>query len=122
MKFNLTVMLTLLIATVFAQSQKRIEVLTLGSFHFAFHNLDLIKTSTEDQIDVLETKYQKEIEDIASRIARFKPTIIVIERNPAEQVKSDLDVLIDVTPSAKFSIVSLVGVEHMIAQRQAAKK
>ncbi len=89
MKLNLTVLLTLLISSLFAQPQKRTEVLTLGSFHFAFHNLDLIKTGKEEQIDVLETKYQKEIEDIVNRIAKFKPTIIVIERNPSEQVKFD---------------------------------
>ncbi len=89
MKLNLTVILTVLISAVFAQAQKKTEVLTLGSFHFAFRNLDLIKTSTEDQIDVLEPKYQKEIEDIVARIAKFKPTIIVIERDPVKQVKYD---------------------------------
>ncbi len=64
-------------------------MLTLGSFHFAFRNLDVIKTSTEDQIDVLESKHQKEIEEIAKRIAKFKPTVIVIERNPVDQKKYD---------------------------------
>lgn len=89
MKFYFTLGLTLLISTVFAQSPKKTEVLTLGSFHFAFRNLDLIKTSTEDQIDVLDAKYQKEIEDIVARIAKFKPTIIAIERDPAKQAKYD---------------------------------
>jgi len=89
MKLNLTLLLSLLISTVFAQTQKKTEVLTLGSFHFAFRNLDLIKTGKEDQIDVLETKYQKEIEEIVKRIAKFKPTIIVIERDPAKQAKYD---------------------------------
>lgn len=89
MKLNLTLILTVLISTVFAQPQKKTEVLTLGSFHFAFRNLDVIKTSAEDQIDVLEPKYQKEIEDIATRIAKFKPTIIVIERDPEKQSKYD---------------------------------
>lgn len=89
MKLNLTVILALLISAVFAQPGKKTEVLTLGSFHFAFHNLDLIKTSAADQIDVFEPKYQKEIEGIVARIAKFKPTIIVIERNPAEQAKYD---------------------------------
>ena len=89
MKIHLTVILTLLISVVFAQAPKKTEVLTLGSFHFAFRNLDLIKTSTEDQIDVLEAKYQKEIEDIVARIAKFKPTIIVIERDPVKQVTYD---------------------------------
>lgn len=89
MKYSLTVILMVLITTVNAQPPKKIEVLTLGSFHFAFRNLDLIKTSTEDQIDVLEPKYQKEIEEIAERIAKFKPTIIAIERDPIKQAKYD---------------------------------
>jgi hypothetical protein len=89
MRLSLALILTLHIPAVFAQPDKRIEVLTLGSFHFAFYNLDLIKTSADDQIDILETKYQKEIEEIVERIAKFKPTIIVIERNPDEQIKYD---------------------------------
>jgi len=89
MKIKLSIILTLFITTTFAQSNKQIEVLTLGSFHFNFPNLDLIKTSKDDKIDVLDTKYQKEIEDIVSRIAKFKPTVIVIEREPSEQAKYD---------------------------------
>lgn len=89
MKLNLTVILSILISAVFAQPVKKTEVLTLGSFHFAFRNLDLIKTNRADQIDVLEPKYQKEITEIANRIARFKPTIIVIESNPEKQAKYD---------------------------------
>jgi len=89
MKLNLTVILTMLFAGVFAQPSEKTEVLTLGSFHFAFRNLDVIKTSTEDQIDVLDAKYQKEIEDIVARIAKFKPTIIAIERDPDKQAKYD---------------------------------
>ena len=89
MKLHLTVILTLLISSVFAQTPKKTEVLTLGSFHFAFRNLDLIKTSKEDQIDVLEKKYQMEIEDIVARIAKFKPTIITIEVDPVKQAKYD---------------------------------
>ncbi|MDB5276596.1 MAG: hypothetical protein JWR61_1551 [Ferruginibacter sp.] len=89
MKLNLTVILSLLIATGLAQPQKKVEVLTLGSFHFAFHNLDLIKTTADDQIDVLDPKYQKEIEDIVARIAKFKPTVIAIEEDPEKQAKYD---------------------------------
>ncbi len=89
MKLKLTAALTLFISAIFAQSPKQTEVLTLGSFHFAFRNLDLLKTSKEDQIDVLEAKYQQEIEDIVARIAKFKPTIIAIERDPSKQAKYD---------------------------------
>lgn len=89
MKFKLSIILTLLITSTLAQSKKQIEVLTLGSFHFNFPNLDVIKTSTKDKIDVLDPKYQKEIEDIVIRLAKFKPTIIVIEREPSTQSKYD---------------------------------
>lgn len=89
MKLNLTLLLTILFSVVFGQPREKTEVLTLGSFHFAFRNLDVIKTSAEDQIDVLEPKYQQEIEDIVARIAKFKPTIIAIERDPNKQAKYD---------------------------------
>lgn len=89
MKFNLALILAMFIATTFAQPQKKIEALTLGSFHFDFPNLDLIKAKANDQIDVLEPRYQKEIQEIVDQIAKFKPTIIVIERQPSKQVKYD---------------------------------
>ena len=90
MEFRLTIILILLIASsAIGQSKKQIEVLTLGSFHFDFPNLDVIKTGTDDKIDVLDPKYQKEIDEIVRRIEKFKPTIIVIEREPSEQVKYD---------------------------------
>jgi hypothetical protein len=65
------------------------EVLTLGSFHFNFPNLDISKTSKEDQIDVLMPEYQKEIESIVDKLEKFNPTIIVIERHPDYQNKYD---------------------------------
>lgn len=72
-----------------AAQNKETAVLTLGTFHFNFPNLDVKKTEQKDQIDVLEQVYQKEIETIVSRIAKFKPTIIVIERRPEEQQRVD---------------------------------
>jgi hypothetical protein len=73
----------------FAQTTSKIPVLTLGSFHFNFPNLDVQKIDRVDQIDVLDPEYQKEIEAIVSDLARFKPTIIVIERQPDQQSKVD---------------------------------
>ncbi len=81
MKYYLTVILALLITTVFAQPNKKIEVLTLGSFHFNFPNLDLIKSKAKDQIDVLEPKYQKEIEEIVERIASLSLPLSQLKEN-----------------------------------------
>jgi len=68
---------------------QKTEVLTLGTFHFNFPNLDLKKIDKADQIDVLEPVYQEEIEKIVSMLAKFRPTIICIERDPEKQAKYD---------------------------------
>jgi len=75
-------------AAVAAQASK-VEVMTLGSFHFNFPNLDATQTNKSDQIDVLDPGYQKEIEVIVDRISAFRPTIIVIERQPSRQHYTD---------------------------------
>lgn len=68
---------------------KQIQVLTLGSFHFNFPNLDVITTDDEDKIEVFESKYQEEIELIVAKLEKFRPTIIAIERQPEHQQKYD---------------------------------
>lgn len=66
-----------------------VQVMTLGTFHFAYPNLDVIKTSDEDQINVLNEPWQSEIVSIAKAIEDFKPTIIAVERNPSLQHRTD---------------------------------
>ena len=90
MKKALTLMVfhSFLFSLAEGQSDKT-DVLTLGTFHFAFHNRDLIKTDKKDQIDVLDKRYQLEIEDIVNQIEKFKPTIIAIEKSPEFQQKID---------------------------------
>ena len=61
------------------------KVLTLGIFHFNFPNLDVVKTDNNNQIDVLDAQHQKEIQLIVDKLAEFKPTKIVIERQPKKQ-------------------------------------
>ncbi|NPA43866.1 MAG: hypothetical protein GXO27_07550 [Chlorobi bacterium] len=60
------------------------RVLTLGTFHFAFPNRDVVK---KEGIDVLEPQYQREIQQLVNRLAAFRPTHIVVE-HPAEQQAS----------------------------------
>lgn len=69
--------------------QDRIPVLTLGTFHFNFPNLDRAQVAESDQIDVLKPKYQEEIGGLVKMLAEFKPTIIVIERQPKVQHRVD---------------------------------
>lgn len=84
----ITVLLALSVQT-FGQKSEPIEVLTLGSFHFNFPNLDVKKIDKKDQIDVLDAKYQKEIAAIVGKLAKFRPTIIVIECRDDEKSKMD---------------------------------
>lgn len=88
MKPILTILFSFLSALVWAQPSKT-EVLTLGTFHFNFPNLDVAQTAKEEQIDVMDPLYQKEIMGIVEKIAAFRPTIIVIERQPSGQGKTD---------------------------------
>ncbi|HUW04687.1 MAG TPA: DUF5694 domain-containing protein [Williamwhitmania sp.] len=65
------------------------KVMTLGVFHFAYPNLDAVKTKDKDKISVLEEPYQSEIIAIAKAIGDFKPTIIAVEVTPDQQFKID---------------------------------
>ena len=63
--------------------------MTLGTFHFAFPNQDIVKIEGDDQIDVLAPEHQDEIKLVVQRISRFNPTMIAIEANPSKQRKID---------------------------------
>ncbi len=88
MKLHFIIILLFIQSFSSANAQK-VKVMTLGTFHFAFYNKDIQKTNTEDQIDVLEPRYQKEIEKISGMISKFRPTIIAIEVDPDQQSKTD---------------------------------
>lgn len=81
--------LLLTLHAVFSLKAQDVEVLTLGTFHFAFQNKDVQKTAKKDQIDVLNPEYQIEIEAIVRKIAKFKPSIIAIEVDPIRQSEID---------------------------------
>lgn len=55
------------------------KALLLGTFHFAYPNLDGHKTDSSKFIDVLSPQRQKEIQELADVIKAFKPTRIYIE-------------------------------------------
>ena len=59
--------------------RKPTKVLLLGTFHFGYPNLDTHKTDSANFIDVLSPVRQKEIQQLADVILRFKPTRFYIE-------------------------------------------
>ena len=66
-----------------------VEVMTLGTFHFAYPNLDAFQTAEEDQVDVLKEPWQSEIIAIAKAVEAFNPTVIAVERDPSRQQFTD---------------------------------
>jgi len=80
----------------------RTQVMTLGTFHFAYPNLDVIKTSEEDQISVLDEPYQSEIIAITRALEEFKPTKITVEWLPARQ--DNFDSLFNLYRNTRFEL------------------
>lgn len=78
------------------------KIMTLGVFHFAFPNLDAVKTEDKDKISVLEEPYQSEIIAISKAICDYKPTIIAIEVTPDQQFK--IDSLYSLYKNNKFNL------------------
>ncbi len=60
-------------------ARKPTKVLLLGTFHFGYPNLDGHKTDSSNFIDVLSDERQKEIQELADVINRFKPNRFYIE-------------------------------------------
>ncbi len=65
------------------------EIMTLGVFHFAYHNLDVVTTADKDKISVIEEPYQSQIIAVAEALGSFRPTIIAIEVTPDRQGEID---------------------------------
>lgn len=55
------------------------QVLLVGTFHFAYPNLDAHKTAPEDQVDIQSQQKQAEVRELLDYLARFRPTKIVVE-------------------------------------------
>ena len=67
------------------QQAEPIRVVTLGTFHFNFPNLDVVKVKDDSKIDVLSNKYQRQLEVIAQQLKAFNPTHIVVEHKAEKQ-------------------------------------
>lgn len=59
--------------------KEKAQVLVVGTFHMDYPNLDAIKITNEDKIDVLTEPKKTELTELINYIKRFKPTKIAIE-------------------------------------------
>jgi len=62
------------------------EVVILGTFHMANPGRDVIKFEADD---VLAQHRQAELEDLAARLAEFRPTKVCVEQTPEYQATLD---------------------------------
>jgi len=59
----------------------RAQVMVLGTYHMANPNHDHVKT---DYQDVLEDRHQRQIEDVVTRLLRYRPTHVAVEVEPGQ--------------------------------------
>lgn len=86
---KIIILIVCVLSACFAAAQEPVPVLTLGTFHFDFPNLDQVQYAESEQIDVLNPVYQNEIETLVGLLEKFAPTIIVIERPVKMQFETD---------------------------------
>jgi Family of unknown function (DUF5694) len=70
-------------------NNKQPQVLLVGTFHFQYFNLDVVKTAADKQVNILSPDKQKEVQELVNYIARFKPTKIIIEGEPGDTTWSN---------------------------------
>ncbi len=63
--------------------KNKAKILVVGTFHMDYPNLDVIKVTDEDKIDVLIEPKKSELTDLINYIKTFKPTKIAIEAFPS---------------------------------------
>lgn len=69
------------------RNEPRAQVLVLGVFHFQDAGLDSYKP--QFPFDIRTAQRQRELEDVISRLAAWKPTRIAVERRPERQTYLD---------------------------------
>ena len=71
--------------------KEKAKVLVVGTFHFDYPGLDVIKTDEKNKIDVLKEPKKTETTELINYIKKFKPTKIAIEArtewNATEKLK-----------------------------------
>jgi hypothetical protein len=108
-------------------TRKQPAIFLVGSFHFAYYNLDAHKVDKDKQVDILSPGKQKELEELLQYIARFKPTKIAVEgktnsgyimkryreylKEPKTLRKNEID-QIGFRLMEKFKLDTIYGVDH----------
>ena len=68
-------------------SPKTAKVMLFGTYHFQNPSLDLVKNKTHN---VMEQDSQTYLNELSERISKFKPTVILLEFDPKNEIKINL--------------------------------
>lgn len=60
-------------------NRKQPTIFLVGTFHFAYYNLDAHKTAKDKQVAIKSKEKQRELAELLDYIAQFKPTKIAVE-------------------------------------------
>jgi Family of unknown function (DUF5694) len=74
--FLISLCLVLIIPEMISQSGNKVKVMILGTYHMANPGADAANIEADD---VMKPKRQAELQDLAEKLAKFKPTKIAIE-------------------------------------------
>ncbi len=69
-----------------APPPEQAKVMMMGVFHFANPGRDMVKSGV---INVMSSENQAYLDGLATRLAAFRPTAVLIECEPSEQAKFD---------------------------------
>lgn len=70
-------------------SSSKVKVLLVGTSHWGNYQKADLDVAQANEIDILSEQYQKELDDIVSKIKAFNPSKIFVERTVAYQPKLD---------------------------------
>lgn len=71
------------------KKSSKIQVLLVGTSHWDNYKQADLDVAQADEIDILSDQYQRELDEIVTKIVEFKPTKVFVERTVTYQPKLD---------------------------------
>jgi hypothetical protein len=96
LKWLLTLLLPLALATPAIAAEKPVEVMVLGSYHFGNPGMDVNNIKVDS---VLTPEKQKQLDTVAKALLTFKPTRVMVERE-SDEPDFAMDAYIRFTPES----------------------
>lgn len=99
---------------------KPAKVMLVGTFHFAYQNLDMHKTDKKNMRNILSEKSQAELQEVLNVLKAYKPTRIYLEAKDQQWLDSSYNACTDSTlktqPNERVQIGFRLAKEMKMAQ------